>query len=49
LIVFRGTSHVGIYVGNGQFIHASNPSTGVVYDSINYGYWANQYQSARRF
>lgn len=49
LIVFRGTNHVGIYVGNGQFIHASNPNTGVVYDSINYGYWANQYQSARRF
>lgn len=49
LIVFKGTNHVGIYVGNGQFIHASNPSIGVVYDSINYGYWANQYQSARRF
>lgn len=49
LIIFKGTNHVGIYIGDGQFIHASNPSTGVVYDSINYGYWANQYQSARRF
>lgn len=49
LVVFSGASHVGIYVGNGQFIHAANPSEGVRYDSINSGYWAGQYQSARRF
>ncbi|MGN1330050.1 MAG: SH3 domain-containing protein [Clostridia bacterium] len=49
LVVFSGASHVGIYVGNGQFIHAANPSEGVRYDSISSGYWAGQYQSARRF
>ena len=43
-----GISHVGIYVGNGQFIHAANPSKGVVYDSINSGYYATNYAGARR-
>lgn len=27
-------SHVGIYIGNGQIVHASNPSTGVRVDPI---------------
>ncbi len=49
LIVFKGSGHVGIYVGNGQFVHAANPKEGVRYDSITSGYWAGQYQSARRF
>ena len=43
-----GISHVGIYVGNGQFIHAANPNRGVVYDSINSGYYATNYAGARR-
>ena len=40
--------HVGIYVGGGNFIHAANPSRGVVIDTINSGYYYTYYYSARR-
>lgn len=40
--------HVGIYVGNGKFIHAANSNRGVVYDSIESGYYAENYAGARR-
>lgn len=40
--------HVGIYIGSGQFIHAANPSRGVVTDTINSGYYNTYYYSARR-
>lgn len=40
--------HVGIYVGDGQFIHAANAKKGVVYDTINSGYYADNYAGARR-
>ena len=40
--------HVGIYVGNGKFIHAANSNRGVVYDSIESGYYADNYAGARR-
>lgn len=40
-------SHVGIYAGSGQFIHAST-SRGVRYDSLDYGYFASRYVGARR-
>lgn len=40
--------HVGIYVGNGKFIHAANSNRGVVYDSIESEYYANNYAGARR-
>src|SRR5699024_1707968 len=43
LIVFSNTykagpSHTGIYIGNGNFIHAANERTGVTTSSINSGY-----------
>lgn len=41
--------HVGIYTGNGQFIHAANSKRGVVYDTIESGYYADNYAGARRF
>lgn len=41
--------HVGIYTGNGQFIHAANEKRGVVYDTIESGYYADNYAGARRF
>jgi cell wall-associated NlpC family hydrolase len=43
-----GLSHAGIYVGNGQFIHAPNSSRTVSYDTLASGYWANHYYGARR-
>lgn len=43
-----GISHVGIYVGNGQMIHASTPSTGVIKSSVVSGYFADTFVTARR-
>lgn len=40
-------SHVGIYVGNGRFVHASS-SRGVVVDSLN-RYYLNRLRTIRRF
>ena len=46
IIFFKGTyntpdvSHVGIYVGNGQMIHAGDP---IQYTSINTAYWQNHF------
>jgi cell wall-associated NlpC family hydrolase len=41
-------SHVGIYIGNGEFIHASNPTRGVVKDSLSSDYYTKHYVKARR-
>lgn len=44
----RGASHVGIYIGNGQFIHASSAGGRVRVDSLNDGYYRQRYVGARR-
>lgn len=42
-------NHVGIYVGNGRFIHSSSPSSGgVIYSALNSGYYAKAYVGATR-
>lgn len=50
LVMFgkSGINHVGIYIGGGQIVHAANTSRGVTTDTINSGYYNNNYVGARR-
>lgn len=40
--------HVGIYVGNGQFIHSTRPGSTVKITDLNSDYYAKNYVTARR-
>ncbi|MFD0682777.1 MULTISPECIES: C40 family peptidase [unclassified Paenibacillus] len=40
--------HVGIYIGNGEFI-SNTKSSGVVISSLNTGYWSTRYITARHY
>lgn len=44
----RAFSHVGIYVGNGQFIHAPRRGKSVRVESMNSKYWSKRFNGARR-
>jgi peptidoglycan endopeptidase LytE len=43
-----GISHVGIYAGNGQFIHSSSARGKVIYSTLSTGYYAQTFVGARR-
>jgi cell wall-associated NlpC family hydrolase len=43
----NGVSHLGIYIGNNQFIHAST-SKGVIITSLSNTYWSPKYYGAKR-
>lgn len=41
-------SHVGIYLGEGKFVHAPRTGSQVRVESMNIGYWKKRYNGARR-
>jgi cell wall-associated NlpC family hydrolase len=47
LVFFDGLGHVGMYVGNGRFIHAPHTGTRVEIDSLS-GWYGARYDGARR-
>lgn len=51
LVFFKGwirTGHVGIYLGNGMFVHAPSSGKRVKIDRIDSGYWDDHFKSAGR-
>lgn len=44
----RAFSHVGIYVGEGRFIHSPKPGAEVRVESMSVDYWARRFDGARR-
>ncbi|MCR4823398.1 MAG: C40 family peptidase [Treponema sp.] len=56
LVFFKTTSsgqvsHVGLYIGGSQFIHAvsDGPNTGVIISSLKENYWKSHYYCTRRY
>jgi len=51
-LVFFGrkgrVDHVGIYVGDGRFLHAPSSGKDVRVDTLLSGYWGNKFMQARR-
>jgi hypothetical protein len=43
------TSHVGLYIGNGQFVHAPTRGSSVRIDDLNSAYWSEHFSGARRY
>lgn len=47
LVFFRKNRHVGVYIGNNRFMHAST-SQGVTINSLSEDYWTRNYTQSRR-
>jgi cell wall-associated NlpC family hydrolase len=43
------TSHVGIYIGNNEFVHAPTRGSTVRVDDLGSTYWAKHFNGARRY
>lgn len=53
-VFFKGNgrgqvSHVGLYIGEGKFIHSPRTGKNVRIDSLNNRYWNKNYTTAKRF
>lgn len=44
----KRVDHVGIYVGNGQFLHAPRTGKDVMVSRLDQGYWSGKFMEARR-
>ncbi|MGI8561931.1 MAG: C40 family peptidase [Luteimonas sp.] len=44
----KRVDHVGIYVGNGRFVHAPRTGKDVMVSDLDTGYWSGKYLQARR-
>lgn len=44
----RRVDHVGIYLGNGQFVHAPRTGKDVMVSRMDAGYWSGKFMQARR-
>lgn len=44
----RAFSHVGIYIGNDQFVHASSTARSVMISNLNHKYFTRNFNGARR-
>ncbi|QEL65409.1 hypothetical protein OTERR_19330 [Oryzomicrobium terrae] len=44
----RTFSHVGIYLGNNQFVHAPRPGGEIRVEDMRQSYWTQRYDGARR-
>lgn len=44
----RAFSHVGIYIGEGKFIHSPKPGSEVRVDDMGLSYWTRRFDGARR-
>ncbi len=43
-----GVSHNGVYIGNGQFVHAADEQAGVTVSNLNTAYWSSHWYGATR-
>ncbi len=51
LVFFKGwvrTGHVGMYIGDGRFVHAPSSGKNVKIDRLDTGYWDDHFKSAGR-
>ncbi|MCZ3387151.1 MAG: NlpC/P60 family protein [Actinomycetia bacterium] len=45
---YNDLHHVGMYIGGGMFVHAANPTDGVVIEPLSSSYWQSVYMGAGR-